>query len=273
MTTSEIEDDYILGTSEGELDHLTQQAEEWAKAARRLFDEIGVARGWTVADIGCGTLGVLAILADRVGPTGTVVGVDREDRMLSAARACLDQRGYESVRLVRADAVDTGLPRAEFDLVHTRTLLINHPNPDQVLAEMAACTRPGGWVVAQEPDTAAWVCEPSCPAWDRFVELFRSHHRARGCDPEIGRRLPALFRSAGLDEISVDVAPTAVTSPGEWYHTQLPTFIGLMRDSIIAHGLSTAEELDRLDTELRAHLAQPGTLTFCPLWQAWARRG
>lgn len=267
------EDVYILGDSDGELDHLVRQAEVFGESAQHLFDRIGVAHGWAVADIGCGALGVLALLADRVGPTGSVTGVDRELRMLTTAQASLRQRGHDRVRLVRADAQDTGLPRASLDLVHTRTLLINHPEPDRVLSEMMACARPGGWVAAQEPDTAAWMCEPSCPAWDRLLELFSAHYRARGCDPRIGRRLPALFHALGVDDVVIDVRPTAVTRPGDWYHTQLPTFIGLMRDSMVALGLCDDGELDELVAELREHLDRPGTLTFCPLWQVWARRG
>lgn len=272
MPVVDTDSEYILGTSDGELHHLVTQAEVYGKAARHLFDEIGVQQGWAVADIGCGAMGVLALLADRVGPTGTVTGVDREPRMLSAARTGLDRRGYDGVRLIRAEATDTGLPRASLDLVHTRTLLINHPNPEHVLAEMVDCARPGGWVAAQEPDSTAWVCEPSCPAWDRLLELFWANLRALGRDPQVGRRLPALLRTAGAREISVDVRPTTVTAPGEWYHTQLPSFIGFMRDSMIELGLSTADELDRLVAELTAHLDQPGTLTYCPLWQVWGRR-
>lgn len=266
------EDTYILGTSDAELDHLVLQAEVYGPAARKLFDRIDVSPGWAVADVACGALGVLALLADRVGPTGSVTGIDREHRMLAAARQCLDLRGHHDVRLVQADATDTGLARASQDLVHTRTLLINHPDPAGVLAEMLACTRPGGWVAAQEPDTAGWVCEPGCASWDRLLDLFRAHYRARGCDPEIGRRLPALFRAAGTEEIAVDVQPTAVTAPGDWYHTQMPTFVGFMRDSMLELGLAAADELDRLVAEVTAHLDRPGTVTYCPLWQVGARR-
>ena len=47
------------------------------------------------------------------------------------------RRGLSGVEIITADAECTGLPAASFDLVHTRTLLVNLPDPAAVAAEMA----------------------------------------------------------------------------------------------------------------------------------------
>jgi ubiquinone/menaquinone biosynthesis C-methylase UbiE len=75
--------DYILGVNEDERTRLLAQAELHAPEARVLLDRVGVAPGWRTIDVGCGPLGVLDLLAERVGPTGTVVGLDRDERMLA----------------------------------------------------------------------------------------------------------------------------------------------------------------------------------------------
>ena len=84
--------------------------------ARSLLDRLDVPVGGDVIDIGCGPVGVLRLLAERVGPHGRVTGFDRQADMLDhAARVCA---GLGNVRCALGDATDTGLPRGTFDLAH-----------------------------------------------------------------------------------------------------------------------------------------------------------
>jgi SAM-dependent methyltransferase len=99
--------DYILGVNEDERTRLLAQAELHAPEARVLLDRVGVAPGWRTIDVGCGPLGVLDLLAERVGPTGTVVGLDRDERMLAMAAQSLAERELHHVRLVQAPADPT----------------------------------------------------------------------------------------------------------------------------------------------------------------------
>ena len=63
----------------------------------------GIRPGDKAIDVGCGPLGALLVLADLVGPTGTVVGLDMDAPSLQRARGILDQRGHSGVRLVHAN--------------------------------------------------------------------------------------------------------------------------------------------------------------------------
>ena len=80
--------------------------------AELLLDRVGLRPGDRALDLGCGPLGVLDLLAERVGPTGRVVGIDREKRYLAIARQELDARGLDGVELVAADATGTDLAPA-----------------------------------------------------------------------------------------------------------------------------------------------------------------
>lgn len=51
----------------------------------RLVNECGIAAGMRVLDIGCGTGDVSMLLADAVGPSGKVVGIDREERAVEVS--------------------------------------------------------------------------------------------------------------------------------------------------------------------------------------------
>jgi SAM-dependent methyltransferase len=105
---------YVLGgqiTAEGE--RLLQQGLGLEREARCLLDRIGVPPRARTVDVGCGPLGVLDLLAERVGPDGEVVGVEREPRLVEMGQTILAERGLRNVRFVLADAYDTGLPRTE----------------------------------------------------------------------------------------------------------------------------------------------------------------
>lgn len=103
-------DRYFLGSTAGENDRLPARAEAFAPDARALLDLVDVRPGWRAVDVGCGPLGVLELLAERVGPEGAVVGLEREARFAEAARATAARRGLASVTVHERDARDSGLP-------------------------------------------------------------------------------------------------------------------------------------------------------------------
>ena len=101
-------DRYLLGDSTAEVEHLVNQAEVFADVAAELLDQVGLAAGASAIDVGCGALGILPLLRDRVGPSGRVVGLDREARILDAARKAADQHGLP-VEFVQGDATGRDL--------------------------------------------------------------------------------------------------------------------------------------------------------------------
>src|SRR5262245_47476811 len=73
------QDQYFLGYREAEQARLQRQAEELAHEARALFARFGLGAGARVVEIGCGPQGCLDILSELVGPSGHVVGVERNE--------------------------------------------------------------------------------------------------------------------------------------------------------------------------------------------------
>lgn len=261
---------YLLGDSPAEIRHLVEQSEVYAQEARELFDLIEVAPGDVAIDMGCGVMGVVHLLAERVGLDGRVIGLDREQRMVQYGRRLAEQRGL-TVEFIEADATSSGLPADAFDVVHARTLLLNVSNPAELLAEMVRIARPGGMVALQEPDASAWSCDPPHPAFEILRAAILNAYRRTGRDFNIGRRIARMLRDAGLDDVRVR-ATARVTHAGEYYQTFLLTIAGLVADVIVSAGELTADELDSYATALRAHLDSPDTLTLQPvMWQAWGR--
>ncbi|WP_298748163.1 class I SAM-dependent methyltransferase [uncultured Serinicoccus sp.] len=139
----------------------------YAVGRRLAVPALGLRPGQRVLDLGCGTgLNLPALLHD-VGPTGTVVGLDRSPAMLEVARRKrASATGPGRLRLVQGDMADpealreaaAGLP---FDAVIATYALSLTPDPAGVWRSVTGVLRPGAGVavVDMAPPTgaAAWA--------------------------------------------------------------------------------------------------------------------
>jgi ubiquinone/menaquinone biosynthesis C-methylase UbiE len=263
---------YPLGSSLGESARLQRQAEELAADSAALLDRVGLRPGHSAIDLGCGPRGILDMLAERVAPAGRVVGLDSDPAHTAMAAEFAAARGLSGVQIITADARSTGLPEGSFDVVHARTLLVNLAEPAQAAAEMIRLARPGGWVASAEPDTEHALCYPPHPAFDRLRDIFTAAFRRNGADPWIGRRVPELFRQAGLDQVEVE-ARVQMYPPGNSRRTVRLDLVRAMRPQVVQMGLATAAELDELDTAARPHLEDPQTVVMSGLlFLTWGRK-
>jgi len=119
--------------------------------------------GERVLDVGCGVGQTTLQLAERVGPTGSVLGIDISTPMLELAREKARAAGRSNVRFENADAQTHAFPPASFDLLFSRFGVMFFADPDAAFANLAKAVRPGGRVtfVCWQPVAAnPWVREP-----------------------------------------------------------------------------------------------------------------
>jgi ubiquinone/menaquinone biosynthesis C-methylase UbiE len=263
---------YLLGHSEAEERRLRRQAAELRQESAWLFDHIGLGVGSRTIDLGCGPQGVLDLLSDRVGPTGHVIGIERNRKSAAMAKFFVADRGLKNVEVVQGDATATDLPGASFDLVHARLVLVHVPHVEAVVREMVRLARPGGVVASHEADYLSHFCDPPLPAWDRLFEIFKEYSAANGIDLFVGRRTHRLFRKAGLVDIAVKpvihVCPHGHNRRLMFWH-----FLQNVRDGILEQELITESEFNELTAELKEHLEQRDTLVVSHLFfQVWGRK-
>lgn len=237
-----------------------------------LLDEIALPPGARVVELGCGPGGDLEELSARVGPTGSVIGVDRRALAVAQARRLVRERGLRNVEILQGDARDTGLAEAAFDLVTASLVLIIAPGREQIVAEAAALARPGGVVAFHEPDFVSHICHPPLPAWTRVVDVLGRYARLTGMDLHVARRLPHLLREAGLLDVQADPR-VFVYPPGNGARAGLLDFVTKLADRIVAQKVITSAELTGLTAALDRHISDPRTLVVSDLFiQAWGRR-
>lgn len=264
---------YSLGSTDAELDRLEQQSARIAEPTRILLEAAGIGPGMRVLDLGTGIGDSAVILAELVGPTGAVVGLDNDPRMVEMARArCVD---HANVTFVEGDA--TGAPaEGEYDAVVSRLLVLHLPDPAGALRHHLPSLRPGGLLVTMDYDTRAAGAEPAVPVVSEMFGLVAATLRSAGADPTIGSRLQAIHAEIGLSDIGA-LAITQYFPPDSPVGPALLS--GVVRSlapRMVSLGLvSEAElDLDTLATRIAAGLQNSGSFFVPPtLAASWGQRG
>jgi ubiquinone/menaquinone biosynthesis C-methylase UbiE len=177
--------------------------------AREALLLAGLRAGDRVLDAGCGPGGITDIIAEVVGPSGHVTGMDLSEERLANARRVNARHGH--VRFHPGDVRDTRLPDSAFDYTWCQFVLQYIPERRPALEELVRVTRPGGRVVISEFDGFGmlnWPFPDALREWgQRFVETVR---QTTGLDIHIGRKIFTELRQLGLQPIRVHLLPQYV---------------------------------------------------------------
>jgi SAM-dependent methyltransferase len=262
---------YVFRGGDAGRERLRVLARVVAPSTGELFARLGVSEGWRCLDVGCGGGDATVELARLVHPA-VVTGLDVDESKLAIARREAQAAGIDNVDYRFGDAAQPDEWRGDgFDLVYVRFLLTHLPAPEAVLAALVARARRGGLVAVEDIDVEGSFCAPPSAAFDRYVEWYTTAHRARGGDPTIGRRLPMMLRQAGLTDIGTNVAQPAGTSGDIMLIA--PLTLAAATESIVANGVATAVDVERVRLDLDALSADPGHFVAMPrVVQAWGRR-
>jgi SAM-dependent methyltransferase len=252
MTGAHSDTSYLLDGSDPDLARLLRIAEFSAPGLRDVFSRVGVTEGWRTIDCGCGPLGALAVLAELVGPTGHVVGIDFNAATIERARAVVSALGLGNVEVRVADVhdVQVGELGAPFDLAFTRCFLMHQPDRRRTLRRIAGLLRPGGWLVIHEPlPTPPPTSTPEHPDLARYWAIVEATMRRLGADGDVGR-LPQECRDSGFEVVESSgfflVLPAA-----EGFELHAAT-LDAAKGRAGASGAATAEEVDAVVANLRA---------------------
>ncbi|MEO0743725.1 MAG: class I SAM-dependent methyltransferase [Pseudomonadota bacterium] len=171
--------------------------------------------GERVLDVGCGTGQSVAQIADAVGPTGHVTGLDISQTMLQRAHDRLGFRPHVSLTMADAQTHDFAQP---FDVILSRFGVMFFDDTRAAFANLWRALAPGGRMVL-----AAWGPAPQNP-W--FMEPAAAARHVLGPMPRVDRTLPGPFafedadrvltlaEAAGIPDMTVDTVPMSLTPRG-----------------------------------------------------------
>lgn len=186
-----------------------QQHKLWRKETMK---KMNVPKGSKCLDVCCGTADWTISLAEKVGSTGKVIGLDFSENMLSIGKQ--KTKKYENIELIHGNAMELPFEDNSFDYITIGFGLRNVPDYLTVLKEMRRVVKPGGMVVCLE------TSQPTMPVFKQgyyfyfryimplFGKLFAKSYKEYSWLQESARDFPGMnelaemFKVAGLNKVS-----------------------------------------------------------------------
>jgi ubiquinone/menaquinone biosynthesis C-methylase UbiE len=205
--------------------------EQWDKSAKGWNDQSARIRGWLraptdamlemaevrpgarVLDIAAGAGDQTLDIAERIGPTGSVLATDLSAHILDFAKDNAWRAGYQNVETQVADGENLQVPQASFDAAICRLGLMFFPDPGKGLREIFRALKPGGRAC-----TMAFSAPDKNPCIAILVSTTLKQAGLPARDPyqpggllSLGKPglIDDLFRQAGFSH----VATTRLTAP------------------------------------------------------------
>ena len=135
---------------------------EWAS---RVADAAGIQPGQRVLDVACGTGVLTREIHQRVGPSGSVTGLDLNPDMLAVASNLTPGIDWQ-----KGDAQSLPYPDGSFDAVVCHFALMFFNDRVKALSEMLRVVKPGGKIA-----TIVWGALDKVPAYSRVTELLSTY--------------------------------------------------------------------------------------------------
>ncbi len=261
-----------MAPQSSDIDALTLHAKVWEAESEVMLYHIGVGAGWHCIDLGCGPQGLIGPLSRRVGQTGSVIAVNQSKELVEAAKGFIAHEHFQNVAVRLADPTHTELPDRSADYCHSRFMLAETGQADQLLEEMMRLTKPGGYIALQEPDASCWSCFPPSADWKRLKSAITQLYSDTGGDFNAGTRTFGLLKRIGLHDVNIRAAvlPLYNCHP----YMRWPIYLAnSLKPRLIASGLMKEDEFEHTIEEYSRHLDHPETVMISfVMTQVWGRK-
>lgn len=172
--------------------------------ARTLVSALAPQRGERALDVGCGRGAVLFPLAEAIGPSGRVTGIDLSTLMIEATQADVAARQLRA-EVVLGDAQSPKFPPQSFDTVAASLVLFFLPDPLGALRTWHALLVDGGRVGVS-------TFGPNSPTWQAVDQVFDPYVLPSTVGPRTTGKAGPFSSDAGMEQLLVDAGFTEVTT-------------------------------------------------------------
>ena len=261
-------EEYVLGHRAEELARLDGQAKMLEPATRLALQLAGIGAGMRVVDLGTGTGEVALLVAELVGPEGSVLAVDRAPDGLAYAATKFADRGVTNIELVEAD-VASYAPDEPVDAVLGRLVLSYLPDPVATIRRLLgrAQTRVAStWRSSTTPRPCAALRRPR---WSTRLARTDERRLRRGRHPADAGPAPGRDAARGRRRGRAEPRAAGLPGPGgPLGPAMLAGVIGSLVPAITAHGLADPAELESRTcvTRSRPRRRRPGQRWSCRRW-------
>ncbi len=268
LNTSHQDATYTLGRTSHETTRLIEQSRIYGESTHRLCKRAGIINGMHVLEIGSGAGDVALMLAELVGPTGRVVGVDVNADILDTARQRAADAGHRNTEFIAGDARNLNFSD-KFDAIVGRFVLMYMANPGEAFANLITHLKSGGIAAFQEPEYTLYpvFLHPDTPLMNQLITWILDVFKHSGAHLNMGIGLYQAFVDARLPPPMMHLeSPIGAAKTWAGYRYMATIFQSLL-PLLEKYGLATAEEVgvDTLAARIRQEVIASKRPFFLPL--------
>jgi ubiquinone/menaquinone biosynthesis C-methylase UbiE len=206
------------------------------------YEQMQIQPEQKVLDVGCGPGTDTIPLAQKVGPSGQIIGVDSDTKMIAEAEQRAQKAGISAWVIHKcADAIELPFESNYFDACRAERLFEHLLDPAKALSEMVRVTKSDGWIVVLDSDWGSFSIDANeIESERRLVRFFSEHFVNNGYS---GRQLYRLFKQQGLVDISTQMCGVTFT---DYPFTRQLVLMDKSEREALAQGFIAIQELEKL---------------------------
>jgi SAM-dependent methyltransferase len=239
--------------------------------SQRFLRRAGLKEGMHVLDVGCGTGNMSLIIAELVGNTGNVTGIDISEEQLVVAREKAKEKNITNIDFQQLSEEDIFSLRKKYDFIYCRFVLMHLAAPQKTLRNLYLSLNPGGILATEEPTMSSCFSVPSSGAFKRSIEILMDCANRLNLNFDVGDNLFEMYRAIGCADVDIhiELAQQIVTQNPE---KRLMEFLIVeAAPKYIANDVSTQEEINHIAKEMKTLTDQPASyIGSCRQTQVWA---
>ena len=199
-------------------------------------------KGISVLDVGCGTGSISKDIANIVGKTGKVTGIDNTEKFIESGKETY--KNIQNLNLLHSDLFDFQTTE-KFDLITSARTLQWLSNPKDALLKMKSLLKPNGRIsiLDYNHNNLEWNPEPPT-SMKEFYKTFLKWRNEAGMNNGIADDLPDLMKDIGM----VEIEKINSDEHYEKHRTDFKSKVGIW--SKVAGSIQMVEE-GYLDNDLR----------------------
>ena len=213
------------------------------------------------------------LAAQMVGPSGEVVGIERDASSIARAKARVAAAGLRNVSFTQTDVnqIERDKP---FDAAVGRFILMFLPDPVSVLSSVSQLVRPGGVLAFQEPSwIPSFALGAQLPLWSCLLSSIHKTLLHSGANPEMGPALYSMFQEVGLPAPAMHME-ILLGCDADLIRLKCDVLRSL-RPLALQHNVSLEAlgNLDTLSERIQDEVAASNTVvSFVPMVGVWTRK-
>ncbi len=265
--------DYILGNLDNEIARLEIQSAFFEPFTRRTLDRAGIREGMRCLDVGCGAGTVTQMIAQMVGKSGHVTGMDLDEKYLSYCRS----KSPVNADFVCDDICNSSLVKNgknNFDIIYSRFMFVHLRDSKKAVQSMKQLVKKGGIVVIEELDHApdSWLCHPENQSVRTLQETYVTLVKKAGGDPFAGRKIYRLLVEESFDT-SIECNSPCLLMGHEPYNTLGWRIAESLKPQILSYGILSEQEFKKMYNGLKnLSLDRKSFVTYARFFSVIGRR-